>query len=387
MTTAELKAKATSRYTGALKKVLLGEDPFPLPIPYKRAARAGDPAALIRLKNFLRAESKAQNGFGPTIEFETTRTRRYGDGVLAGDISFDSLDDLTRYIGKKAEAGRVIAHAAIVTAAFPGARNWTAAQLRRLAEGDAAAWDGIVRAVRYFCEHPKPWVYPREVPLGLHTKFLEEHHTVIIELLRSITPEVLNESYTSWQDRLGLRSSSEMIEGRFLDPDLAPQLPQHMLAPVKEWNRCAFNPSWVLITENRTTLLTLGALPGCLALLGKGYAAKRLAQIEQLRLVRVFYWGDIDQHGFEILASLRSLLPNTHSCLMDEETLDRCQAQIGQESVTSTLPSAFVAANLSAAEQVVWQRCGLEHLRLEQENIPREIFTGLLARIASESAK
>lgn len=384
MTAAELKAKAASRYGGALKKILLGENPFPLPIPYKRPARGGDPAALIRLKKFLRGESKTENGFGPTIEFEMARTRKFGDGLLAGAIAFDSLDDLTRYIGKKAEAARVLAHAAIVTDAYPEARPWTGSQIRRLSEHDALTWQGIVQAVRYFRQHPKPWIYPREVPLGLHTKFLENHHTAIIDLLRSIAPEVLNETYTNWQDRLGLRSSSDMIEGRFLDASIAPHLPQHMLAPVKEWNRCVFNPSWVLITENRTTLLTLGPLPGCLALLGKGYAASRLAQIEKLPLSRVVYWGDIDQHGFEILASLRSHLPAARSCLMDEETLTRCTGRIGQENVASTLPGEFVMANLTPAERVLWQKCGLEHLRLEQENIPREVSDLVLARMASE---
>lgn len=383
MTTEDLRATANSRYPSALKKVLLGEDPFPLSVPYKRPGRGGDPAVLIRLKDFLRGESKAQNGFGPTIEFEVVRTRKFGDGLLAGNIFFDSLDDLTRYIGKKAETGRILTHAAVVTGAFPEARAWTTKQLRRLSDHDVARWQGIVQAVRYFREHPKPWIYPREVSLGLHTKFLEQNHAVIVDLLIHLFPETLNECYTNWQDRLGLRSASEMIEGRFLDPALAPQLPQHMLAPVKEWNRCAFGrPSWVLITENRTTLLTLGPLPGCLALLGKGYAASRLAQIEKLASTRVFYWGDIDQHGFEILASLRSHLPGTQSCLMDEETLSRCAAHAGQEDVEGTLPASFVAANLTSTEQSIWQKCASKHLRLEQENIPPEVSRAVLGQLA-----
>ena len=68
-----------------------------------------------------------------------------------------------------------------------------------------------------------------------------------------------------------------------------------MMAPVKEWNRCTYPvPRLVLITENRTSLLTLPSLRGCLALLGKGYAVTRLAQIEKLRATQVHYWGDIE---------------------------------------------------------------------------------------------
>jgi hypothetical protein len=384
VTTTELKAKAASRYPTALKKVLLGENPFPLSIPYKRPARGGDPAALIRLKNFLRSESKAQNGFGPTIKFETARTRKFGDGVLAGDISFDSLDDISCYIGKKAETDRVLAHAAIVVAAFPETRNWIGRQLRRLPQHDAATWRGIVEAVRYFRDHPKPWIYPREVPIGLPTKFLETNHTVVIDLLLSVAPEALNDNHTNWHDRLGLRSSSEMIEGRFLDASIAPHLPQHLLAPVKEWNRCSLNPSWILITENRTTLLTLGSMQGCLALLGKGYAANRLAEVERLGSSRVVYWGDIDQHGFEILASLRSLLPKVESCLMNDVTLRQCPDRVGREHVSGTLPSAFLKANLTFEEYTLWQKCALEHLRLEQEKIPSSISMAALQRFCRE---
>jgi hypothetical protein len=385
MTRAELKAKAASRYAGALKQVLLGENPFPLLVPYKRPLRSGDPTALIRLKEFLRQESKAQNGFGPTVTFESASTRKFGTGTLAGDIFFESLDDLTRYIGKKAEADRMIACAATITTAFPAARAWIAARARWLAEYDSAGWEGIVRCARHFIANPKPWVYPREISLGMHTKFLEEHHAVLIDLLEHLSPATLNKPYANWQDRLGLRSSSDMIEGRLLDDRLAAHLPRHMIAPVAEWNRCASNPSWVLIVENRTTLLTLRPLRGCVALLGKGYAVRRLAQLDWLGSRPVYYWGDIDQHGFEILASLQSVLPYVQSCLMDEATLDHCREFCGRENVNGTLPAEFVTANLQPAERAMWQRCASAHLRLEQENIPTNVSLAALQHLVALS--
>lgn len=220
------------------------------------------------------------------------------------------------------------------------------------------------------------------VPLGLQTKFLEKNYSAIVDLLLQIAPAALNQTYTNWQDRLGLRSSSEMVEGRFLDSTLAPGLPRHILAPVKEWNRCAFaEETWVLITENRTTLLTLPRLRGCLALLGKGYAVIRLAQIDKLASAPVFYWGDIDQHGFEILASLRSHLPQTQSCLMDAETLAGCSEETGKEEVEGTLSVDFVTANLTPDEHALWKTCAVSHIRLEQENIPSEFSRPILDQL------
>ena len=374
MTIQELKKKASSRYESTLKKVLLGEDPFPVLIPYKRPRRGGDPGEILHVKQMLKSQSKEKVGFGPIIQFEEANTRRYGVATMPGAISFDTLEDLTRYIGKKAEAGRFSEHAKIVTCIFPGNSGINCNSSPALVSRRCYNRLGITKAVSFFIKTPKPWVYPRELPLGLHTKFLEQNHRPVIEVLAQVSPMSLNETYTNWQDRLGLRSSSQLVEGRFLDDALAPHLPQHMLAPVKEWNRCAFiAPTWVLITENRTTLLTLPRLPGCLALLGKGYAVTRLSQIKKLHTTQLYYWGDIDQHGFEILASIRSHLPKTLSFLMDEQTLAQCQDRVGIENVKPTLRADFVAAHLTPTEKTLWIKCVESHLRLEQEWIPREV--------------
>jgi hypothetical protein len=384
-TVEELKARATSRYEGVLKRLLLGEDPFPLHIPYKRPKRTGDPSHILKTKALLRSQSKEVLGFGPVIQFEQGNTRKFGEGALPGDIVFTGLQDLVCYIGKRTEAERILQNAKLVTDAFPQLNQWTATRLRLLSSRDASMWRAIITVVQYFSQHPKPWLYARELPLALPTKFLERNYGPVIGLLSEVSPSALNEPYSTWQDRLGLRSSSDLIEGRFLDSSLEPQLPRHMIVPIKEWNRCCSSiPAWILITENRTTLLTLPELPGCLALLGKGYAVTRLAELENLHKTEIQYWGDIDQHGFEILASIRSHLKQTVSCLMDDTTLLKCEKQIGKEDVKATLSEKFVAEHLTEQERLLWRRCGQQHLRLEQEHIPSNIAHPILRTMCSQ---
>lgn len=195
ITIQKLKKKASSRYESTLKRVLLGENPFPVLIPYKRPRRGGDPGEILRVKRVLRSQAKGRVGFGPTIQFENANTRRYGAATIPGSVSFDTLEDLTRYIGKKAESERILEHAKIVTHAFPATLVWTATHLRLLSEGDATTWLGITKVVSHFIDNPKPWVYPRELSLGLHTKFLEQNHRPIIELLAKVSPTTLNEPY------------------------------------------------------------------------------------------------------------------------------------------------------------------------------------------------
>jgi len=383
LTAEELKQKALRRYHPILEQVILGEDPFPLLIPYKKLPRTGNPADMLRQKDILRKESKAVVGYGPTVEFLAVKTRRYADATVPGKIEFTSLADLTRYVGKASEADRILSNAAVVTTAFPEAKAWVAKRTELLSEENERFWTEVCQVVVYFRTNPKPWVYVRELPLeGIHTKFVETNHRLIIDLLGVVAQAALNEPYTSWQDRLGLRSNSNLVEGRFLDPALAPKLPQHFLAPLNEWNTCEFTPPpVVLVTENRTTFLTLPAIPGCLALLGKGYAVTRLADIVKIHGSTVYYWGDIDQHGFEILASFRSKLSQVRSVLMDAETADQFAALATRESVEATLPEEFVATNLSEAERQLWQRCATTHFRLEQEHLPHPNVKEILSHL------
>lgn len=265
----------------------------------------------------------------------------------------------------------MLRHASIIAAAFPNGRAWAAKHTDALADGDEPRWQDICKAAEYFRAHPKPWVYVRELPIGLHTKFVEQNSRIVISLLEIVAPDALNTEYSSWQDRLGLRSSSTLIEGRFLDPTIAPGFPQHLQAPIEEWNRCEFNPpDFILVVENRTTFLSLPDVKGGFALLGKGYAVALFADIAMLRTGKAYYWGDIDQHGFEILATFRSKVPSVQSLLMDMATVERFPGLRATESVEGTLQADFVLAHLSPQEAFLWRECVRSHCRLEQEHLP-----------------
>ena len=54
---------------------------------------------------------------------------------------------------------------------------------------------------------------------------------------------------------------------------------------------------------------------------GAGYGFEVLACAQWLHQREVYYWGDIDTHGFAILDQLRAQLPHVKSLLMDQATL------------------------------------------------------------------
>ena len=94
-----------------------------------------------------------------------------------------------------------------------------------------------------------------------------------------------------------------------------------------------------------------------------------LAQTAWLARCQVFYWGDIDTHGFAILDQLRASLPHAQSLLMDRGTLLAFESQWGGEE-KQTLRDL---SRLNEEERALYDdlrddRLG-KNLRLEQERI------------------
>ncbi len=83
------------------------------------------------------------------------------------------------------------------------------------------------------------------------------------------------------------------------------------------------------------------------------------------------HWGDLDTHGFAILARLRGGLPHFCSFLMDRETLHRHRSLW----VSEPEPSTGDLLRLTPGERRVFEELKEKILegkgvRLEQERIP-----------------
>ena len=60
----------------------------------------------------------------------------------------------------------------------------------------------------------------------------------------------------------------------------------------------------MVVCENRTSVLTLPALPGTVAVHGMGFAAPSLAEVPWLaEAATLLYWGDLDTYGLTILGT------------------------------------------------------------------------------------
>ncbi|MBR2262038.1 MAG: DUF2399 domain-containing protein [Paludibacteraceae bacterium] len=81
----------------------------------------------------------------------------------------------------------------------------------------------------------------------------------------------------------------------------------------------------------------------------------------------IYYWGDIDAQGFEILSQVRTYFPATQSFMMDKETFERFN-----ENDKGTKSNVATELNLSKEELELYDYLKDNDLRLEQEKIPFE---------------
>jgi len=124
----------------------------------------------------------------------------------------------------------------------------------------------------------------------------------------------------------------------------------------------------VIIVENKVNLLTFPPLPSAIAIGGLGNAIVDLSCITWLADRRLWYWGDLDVEGFEILSRLRSRFPQVRSLLMDAATVERWKDQLAV-SGTGRKPDPPVLLN--DGELAAFELCSANNLRIEQERIPQ----------------
>lgn len=159
---------------------------------------------------------------------------------------------------------------------------------------------------------------------------------------------------------------------RFLDDSIRQEVGmqfEEFSMPSASLAQLPINNVQVFIVENKVNLLTLPHHPRGIALGGLGRAVSLLREVSWLANECVFYWGDFDVEGFEMLSQIRSIFPHTKSILMDHKTLESFShlAIAWPNRLRSSFPQ-----NLESEEQKVLEYLISNKLRLEQERITQD---------------
>jgi hypothetical protein len=308
------------------------------------------------------------------IETRSFRHRELGANMVPAAAWIDSFDDAVAMIGMQREAGRF---AAILEATEGRQPEWVAWLARKpLAALELAAdWERLLDIAAWCRQHPRSGLYLRQIDLpGVHTKFIEAHRGTLIELLDLTLPaEAIDRAAAGasrFDARYGFREKPARIRFRILDDANMRAWPGGDITMAAEaFANQAPLASRVFITENEINFLAFPPVHDAVIIFGAGYGLKFLQQADWLSRCRVYYWGDIDTHGFAILDQLRQRFEHVTSILMDPETFTSFKHLWGTEPT----PTRRDLTALTPAEQALYDdlrhnRYG-KNLRLEQEMI------------------
>lgn len=369
----ELRAQLQRRWDrGELLSPVAREPSIPMLLPLRRPTPRDLSDRFEEVRGWIRS-LEAGTHAGYTIVWSEVNHRQLGPNRVPTGIVVATLDDAQGLIGKRRAAARYATVVAQTEAGCPALGAW----VRRrplIALEHADDWERILAVVSWFATHPRPAIYLRQIDIaGVDTKFVEARRGLIAELLDQVIPETVVESALSptrqFESRYGLRPKPTLIRFRLLDDGLALHGMTDISTPASEFSRLRLPVDRVFISENEINALALPSAPRSLVIFGLGYGLDRLGSVEWLRGTAVWYWGDIDTHGFAMLDRLRALLPDTRSFLMDEETLLAHRSMWGQEGVQHE----GHLARLTPSERCVFEALRTDawapHLRLEQERI------------------
>ena len=347
--------------------------------PYE--VRVGRPSMRELEQDYAAWDAQAQQlrewaeARGLTCKFEQRRVGRRAYGFLSHVCAQDvrtlaaavrCADHFGRY------AGRLdVLHTRFVQVDEDGLRR-VLVDLNKYDATDGD-FDLVCRAAEWFATHEVSNMSPREVPLeGFHAKWLDAaSHRSVVCVLAGI-------------ESLEFRERPHVVRFRYLDPDyLASGGRVHDCWVEGDCAVPAYEPSVVVICENRDSALWFKPLEGGIAIQGDGMAgAAVVGRIEWVaRAPLVLYWGDIDRQGFVILSKYRESGLDVQSLLMDEATyrrFERFGTHVDKRGhAIQPFPQACELGGLHADENALYLRLCTEDFtgprRVEQERIPLDL--------------
>jgi hypothetical protein len=373
LTPEQIYRRALNRYPEFLQSLSTGSPFFPLNVFGGGLAKPKDFVADRAGIQLLQSQSKAQTGFGYELTWEERTFRRFGTQNVPATVSFATQDDYLRFIKKQDEVRQFLEDLQQVRKICPELNEWTRGRPLQVV-AHAGNWDGLLKVCAYLRSNPRPNCYLRELPVVMDTKFVERHKGILSELLPIAAPQTVGPDISSFELRFGFRLSHPLLRLRFLDRLLAARFGfpfDDFATPCDVAAKFPFNNVSVIVVENKMTFLTLPPLPGVLAIFGSGDAASLLANIGWLASCRLYYWGDLDSHGFEILSNLRGTFCHTVSVLMDEHTLAAHDGFVVKASRTRSKE----LLRLKTDEAALYDRLVSTETLLEQERIHGEFST------------
>lgn len=361
----ELLEKSDKLFNKVITAVMNGQVIFPLVIPSNKKLAGTNFSELKSAIVPLYQQSKQAKGKGYTIEWK----EKIVDGTkqkIPLRIFFETLDDYLFYTKRTKDCKDINTAFDKISASFMGLNGWAKDNVSFLLS-HAEKIDDLIKVCVYFSSNKPPHnLYLRELPIEVHSKFIEENTSALKKMLDALLPaDWINKSETDFSNRYHVKKPNVYAQIRILDDTLKSVIGYGELALTLDDSALLnWQPEKVFIIENRACFLSFPKVKNAVAIFGEGFKSRISKHIPWLAKAELYCWFDLDAAGFEMLNIIRQYYPSALSLLMDEETYE----EFRQFAVISVYRKLQLD-NLNEDELRLYEFLQRGNQRLEQERI------------------
>lgn len=365
ITAKELLEKVNKPFFKIVSSHLKGETTFPWVIPSNKKISGSNYSDWKNDLVPLHQQSKEVKGVGYSIDWKQKVINGSKQSV-PDKIYFESFDDYLHFIGRKADFRKISESWQLLSSEIPLLRQWGENNTELLLAFHGV-WGELILVCKYMSQHPPPHnFYVREIPLPVHSKFIEDHNRILRELLdHTLSQDWIAFHERDFARRYGFRKPDIQTQIRVLDDTLMPVLGYEQCSlPLDDASWLKWTPKKVFIIENQICYLTFPKVEDSVAIFGEGFKSRLSKHISWLENTELYCWFDLDAAGFEMLNMIRQYYPNARNLLMDKITFENFEAFSVENKVRKkNLP------NLLPEEAQLYEYLTAGNRRLEQERI------------------
>ncbi len=307
------------------------------------------------------------------IDYKEIQHQKLGKNKIPKAIVIATLEHAVRLINKQKDAEIIQRLSHKLTNNFPELTQWVSKNPFKTLQYEDQ-WADLIQATHWMINNPKPNIYIRQIKLTeVDTKLIEQHKVILSQWWETVLKATdINEQETGsqhFEQRFGFKTKPTQIRFRILDPSLFINGLSDLTISIEAFSQLTLNVDKVFVTENDINGLVFPNVAKAIVIFGRGYCFEQWDKITWLKYIQLYYWGDVDTHGFAILSQFRSVFPKTQSILMTEELLMAHKNQWVKEQKQTTAdlqhlnPMEYRLFNKLRDNQIK------TNLRLEQEFI------------------
>jgi hypothetical protein len=321
ITPKELLEKVQRPFYKVVSSQLRDENIFPWVIPSNKQINGNNFSDWKNDLVPLYQDAKDSKGKGYSVDWKDKNINGSKQSIPV-KIYFETFEDYLYFTGKNKTFDKIKESYLNLTDAFPILKVWAENNPALLFE-HYDDWVDIIKVCKYLVEHKPPHdIYIRELPVPVHSKFIEDHSNIFKKLLDIILPsDWIKPVEKDFALRYGFKKANVHTQLRVLDDELKPVLGyEECSLPLDDAAWLKWLPEKVFIIENQVCYLTFPKVKNAVAIFGEGFKSRLSKHIPWLEKTNLFCWFDLDAAGFEMLNMIRQHYPNAQSFLMNENT-------------------------------------------------------------------